>query len=82
MVEINLIDEATEAARLCRDYSKKSVLVRHTNWLRDVYGRFCVSCSREDMSELVAAWTHVLLALGNLPSNDVVPINKELTDAS
>lgn len=81
---MNLIDEATEAARRCRDYQKKAALVHYTNQLRDTFGRFAISCSREDMSELVGHWTRVLLALGELPTDGdkVVPLNEKLTDAS
>ena len=64
---MNLLKEATEAARHCFDYQKKAALVHYTSELRDVFGRFTISCSREDMSDLVGAWTRVLLALNNLP---------------
>lgn len=83
---MNLINEAMEAARKCRDFHKKLTLVRYTDQLRDVFGRFAISCSREDMKELVAAWTHVILAIDNIMPGDepkILPTNNEkLTDAS
>jgi hypothetical protein len=43
MVEMNLLEEAKEAARNCRDIRKKSVLIKQTSRLRDVLGRFSLS---------------------------------------
>ncbi len=67
MIETNLIREARAAALVCTDYTKRVTLQRVTDELHDVFGRFTVSCSRADMSDLVAAWTRVILALNDLP---------------
>ncbi len=67
MLEMNLIKEARNAALFCNDYTKRVTLQRVTDELHDVFGRFTVSCSREDMTDLVAAWTRVILALNDLP---------------
>ncbi len=89
-MEMSLLKEATEAARYCTDLVKRAALIYYTDCLRDVYGRFTISCSRADMSELVGAWTRVLLALNALdplpehgPNGGRAPIpKKDLTNVA
>ncbi len=64
---MSLLKEATEAARACSDTRKRKALQERTDELRDAFGRFTISCNREDMAYLVAAWSRVILALNSLP---------------
>ena len=77
MTEHNLIKEARQAAKDCRDFTKKILLNRLTDDLQNAFGMFTVSCSREDMSALVGAWTRVILAMNDLPVKP--PVEEKLT---
>ncbi len=64
---MSFIKHARDAARICTDRQKRETLNRCTDDLHDVFGRFVVSCSKQDMLELVGAWTRVVWALEALP---------------
>jgi len=80
MLETNLIKEAREAARTCASYNKRITLNACVDELQDAFGLFTVSCSRQDMQNLVRAWTRVILALNDLPVSPMPVKPLEPTD--
>ncbi len=70
----DLIKEGRAAASFCNNSDRRALLHRLTDEVQDTFGLFAVSCSREDMERLVAAWSRLILALNELP---VTPTPKE-----
>ncbi len=64
---MSFIKQARDAAKLCTHREKRKVLERCTDELHDAFGRFTVSCSKDDIVALVGAWTRVTWALDALP---------------
>ncbi len=60
---MSLLEEAGTAARTWTDWRKVQTLRECTDELRNAFGVFSISCSREDMRHLVAAWSRVILIL-------------------
>jgi hypothetical protein len=88
---VSLIKQARDAAYVCTDYQKRERLKRATDDLHDAFGRFTASCSKEDMIDLVGAWTRVTWALDALPplpgagpngGRAPLPRHEKLTDAA
>ena len=75
-----LIKEARDAAIFCNDSGKRALLRHLTDEVQDAFGLFTVSCSREDMERLVAAWSRLILALNELPVTPT-PSKGALTNA-
>ncbi len=66
-MNVNLVQEARQIARMTGDYQRRELLHRLTDQVQDAFGQFTVSCSREDMQWLVAVWGRLVLALNELP---------------
>ncbi len=64
---MSFIKQARDAARSCTDRAKRERLQACTDDLHDVFGRFTTSCSKDDMVEMVGAWTRVTWALDAIP---------------
>lgn len=84
---MNFIKHARELAALCPDPVKKKNLRNCADDLHDVFGRFAVSCDKDDMQALVGAWTRTAIAILLLPPlpehrPDGGRLRKPLTDAA
>lgn len=64
---MNFIKQARDAARACTDRAKRERLQACTDDLHAAFGRFTVSCGKQDMLDLVGSWTRVAWALDALP---------------
>ncbi len=66
-MNVNLVQEARQIARMTGDYQRRELLHRLTDQVQDAFGQFTVSCSREDMQWLIGVWGRLVLALNELP---------------
>ena len=87
----SFIKYAREAARACTDVQKRVALQMATDELQNAFGRFTISCSKEDMIAMNGAWAQVAWAIERLPplpeagpngGKMPVPSKKKLTDAA
>ena len=81
----SFLKHAREVARHCKDKVPKQILRDRTDELQNVYSRFTISCSCDDMEALVAAWTRVALAVnaiqqlgGDNPNAGAMPVPEGL----
>jgi len=68
-----MFKECRLAAQSCKDEVKRAALRHRTDECKEVFDRFNLSASREDMEALVAAWTRMVRALDRvapLPDGD------------
>ena len=83
----SFLKHAREVARHCKDKFPKLILMERTDDLQNVYSRFTVSCSCDDMEALVGAWTRVALAVNAIqqlgddnPNGGSMPVPKPLEE--
>lgn len=60
---MNIFKDARLIARHCLDKTKRERLVERCDEAKEVFDRFAISASSDDMEHLVAAWTRLLVAM-------------------
>ena len=83
----SFLKHAREVVRHCPDKGPRQILKDRTDELQNVFSRFTISCSCDDMEQLVAMWTRVALAVNAIqqlgsdnPNGGVLPIPKPLEE--
>jgi hypothetical protein len=81
----SFLKHAREVARHCKDKGLRKILQERTDELQNVFSRFTISCSPDDMIDLVAMWTRVALAVNAIqqlgsdnPNGGSMPLPKPL----